>query len=343
MAPLAAEALVGSFIPNAKIKNLAQASSLSGLPGVCASKHTLQGSTKYAMLSGVKLAMKRRIAMPAFESDKSRSRLGFTLIELLVVIAIIGILASLLFPALSRAKSKAQAVVCLNNLKQIQLGWVMYAEDHNDWLVPNNPPNAGGGNLATWARGDIRYGNADGTNVDHLIGQREGSLSPYVKTHLVFKCPEDRSVTRLSDGSTYRRVRSYSMNGFVGTRALDIGGTGAAATFLRRSEFAKAANAGRRELLVFIDVHEDYLDTCLFVLGRDISYEAWKNLAASRHDSRGVLSYTDGHVELHRWKDPRTLQPVRGTQQYVLYATGSPDGKYVRERLTKGTAEFGDP
>ena len=246
-------------------------------------------------------------------------------------------------PALSRAKDRAQAIVCLNNLKQLQLGWIMYVEDHNDWLVPNNPPTYGGpgGQLrASWAWGDMRYGNPDGTNIDYIIGQHQGSLRPYVITHKIFKCPTDRSVTKLSDGKSYPRVRSYSMNGLMGTRAGDNGGTGASATFLRREEFAKA---GRPELLVFLDVHEDTLTTCIFVLDRDKNLELWAHVPASRHAGSGVISYTDGHAEIHRWSDPRTLVPVKGIFQGGVVATGSPDWKYVWERLTKGTAAFGDP
>src|SRR5208283_3779070 len=72
------------------------------------------------------------------------ARHGFTLIELLVVIAIIAILAALLLPALSRAKSQAWTTACLNNLKQLEVCWQSYAQDNNDLLVPNNSVNAGG-------------------------------------------------------------------------------------------------------------------------------------------------------------------------------------------------------
>jgi len=121
-----------------------------------------------------------------------------------------------------------------------------------------------------------------------------------------------------------------------GRESLDNGGDAPAATYLRLEEFNKVYQVGRRELLVFMDVHEDSLTTCVFGSDRGINVELWSHLPASRHARGGVISYTDGHAEIHRWRDPRTLVPVQGVLQGLVVATGNQDWKYVSERLPHG-------
>lgn len=110
--------------------------------------------------------------------SNDRTRRGFTLIELLVVIAIIAILAAILFPVFAQAKEAAKKTACLNNLKQIGLGAVMYAGDFDDHIVPYQI--AGVGAAILWC-GEIRFGGGS-------IDATKGLLAPYMKNKELKLC-----------------------------------------------------------------------------------------------------------------------------------------------------------
>ena len=181
-------------------------------------------------------------------------RRGFTLIELLVVIAIIAILAAMLLPALTKAKIKAQAVYCMSNQKQLTLAWIMYADDNQDRVPPNiSGSSSAGGWVDGWL--DFNVGNTDNTNTLFLTHARIG---PYTKSIGIYKCPADiyPCVVR---GLTLPRVRSVSMNSFIGVPDADYG-TRQTPPCYTYKKFSDIRRPPPSNLWVFVDEHPDSIN-----------------------------------------------------------------------------------
>ncbi len=223
---------------------------------------------------------------------------AFTLIELLVVIAIIAILAAMLLPALTRAKQKAQGAGCMNNLKQLQLTWAMYSEDHQDKIVPNKDGHDVGG----WVGGWLQTPN-EATNVA-LLKEPNGLLWPYNKSLGIYRCPADSSMA-LNGGAYSPRVRSISMNGCMNGNSWYTAQIGSYFTFRKTTEILRPAPS---LAFVFLDEHPESIDDGYFLVYVDRT-ALWANMPANYHNGACGFSFADGHAEIRKWRDPDTLAP----------------------------------
>ncbi|MDB6020994.1 MAG: hypothetical protein JWQ04_851 [Pedosphaera sp.] len=240
-----------------------------------------------------------------FSHSTAGTQTGFTLIELLVVIAIIAMLAGLLLPALQQAKFRAQAVACLSNLKQLQIGWQMYANDFNDILLPNAPSAKNRGPTTTNYAETIAWcGNAEegwdaldaNTNTAYLT---RSLLSPYLANQIrVYKCPGDNVLS-----ANGQRLRSYSMNCQVGQYLLAQMGPGYVVNnnpgyrvFNQMNDLSCLSPA---MAWIFNDEHPGSIDDGFLKVS--MTSGDFPDLPGSSHGGACGFSFGDSHVELRKW------------------------------------------
>jgi prepilin-type N-terminal cleavage/methylation domain-containing protein len=262
---------------------------------------------------------------------------GFTLVELLVVIAIIAILAAMLLPALKGAKEESLGIKCMSNMRQMALGWRMYAQDNGEFIVlasAGNPDGFANDPLSKYAWTQQFEDFSDNAyNYNPSVDITVGPLYPYISSYMVYRCPADTSVINHHTGSgivQLPRVRTISMNLFLG----GFGGHGFGGNFpwgdlypvyMKTTDLTPAQSPGPSDTWVFVDERQDCINYGNYgtMMAGDMPsepalYEFYQDMPGMYHNRSAGFAFADGHGAIQHWLDSRTTPP------YTAPGTGGP-------------------
>ncbi len=276
------------------------------------------------------------------------SREGFTLIELLVVIAIIAILAGMLLPALSKAKAKAQGIMCLSNNKQLVLGWQLYAGDFNDhcannFTIPGTEEAITSGRFNNWVNNIMSWGAGSGVgdrSITNELWVKNGVLGKYTDGAIgIYKCPADKFLSPAQRQAGFpMRLRSLSMNALFGrsnndpndntARGASWAFGGAYRQFIKLTDVVEPAKTW-----LTLDEHPDSINDAFFITNPDVNN--WEDIPASYHNGACGFSFADGHAEIRKWLSSTSVYPVDFSYGPVkpFDELGRQDMQWYRERI----------